>query len=168
LLPPPRTLLPSFEIEETPLLSCQNVESIPEGLEDTVRPTMTPTNGHGSAFASTSRGPDGPHEDIKSARMALYASHALATWGQRMWEFAVGLVMLELRPGSLRLVATSGLLGSLAGFFAGGAVGQYVDRQVHHLSLVWASKSWRRRLGLCLSLKIPSAVISSYPRFFGA
>jgi Ferroportin1 (FPN1) len=68
------------------------------------------------------------HSELRKARLALYASHALATWGQRMWEFAVGLVMLELRPSSLQLVAICGLLGSAARFLAGGAVGEYVDR----------------------------------------
>lgn len=45
-----------------------------------------------------------------------------------MWEFAVGLIMLELQPGSLRLVAISGLLTSAAKCLAGGHVGLYVDR----------------------------------------
>ncbi len=39
------------------------------------------------------------------ARLALYSSHVLAAWGHRSWEFAVGLLMLQLRPGSLALVS---------------------------------------------------------------
>ena len=34
-------------------------------------------------------------------------SHFLSTWGQRGWEFAVGLIMLELHPSSLVLVGAS-------------------------------------------------------------
>jgi hypothetical protein len=32
-----------------------------------------------------------------SVRWALYGSHALSAWGQRMWEFATGLVCIEVR-----------------------------------------------------------------------
>ena len=60
--------------------------------------------------------------------MALYASHALSTWGQRMWEFAVGLLMLRLRPGSLLLVSAFGLVDGGAQVLAGGTVGSYVGR----------------------------------------
>ncbi len=62
------------------------------------------------------------------AWLALYASHALSTWGQRMWEFAVGLLMLQLRPGSLLLVSVFGLIDGGAQVVAGGAVGSYVGR----------------------------------------
>lgn len=30
-------------------------------------------------------------------RRALYASHFLSTWGQRGWEFSIGLIMLKVR-----------------------------------------------------------------------
>ena len=59
---------------------------------------------------------------------ALYCSHGLSAWGQRMWEFDVGLVLLQLQPDSLRLVSLFGLAdGGLQGLL-GGAVGAYVDR----------------------------------------
>lgn len=62
------------------------------------------------------------------ARFAMYASHALSTWGQRMWEFAVGLIMLELYPSSLVLVSAFGLADALAKVFSGSLVGSYIDR----------------------------------------
>lgn len=46
---------------------------------------------------------------IRKARFSLYGSHALAAWGQRSWEFAVGLIMLEVWPQSLVLVSAYGL-----------------------------------------------------------
>lgn len=46
---------------------------------------------------------------VQKARLALYGSHALAAWGQRSWEFAVGLIMLEVWPQSLALVSAYGL-----------------------------------------------------------
>ncbi|KAL3139042.1 hypothetical protein ABBQ32_005843 [Trebouxia sp. C0010 RCD-2024] len=62
------------------------------------------------------------------AKLALYASHALSTWGQRMWEFAVGLIMLELYPSSLVLVSTFGLADGLAKVLSGSFVGGYIDK----------------------------------------
>lgn len=62
------------------------------------------------------------------ARFAMYTSHALSTWGQRMWEFAVGLIMLELYPSSLVLVSAFGLADGLAKVFSGSLVGSYIDR----------------------------------------
>lgn len=70
-----------------------------------------------------------PDEDqALYAKLALYASHALSTWGQRMWEFAVGLIMLELYPSSLVLVSAFGLADGLAKVFSGSFVGRYIDR----------------------------------------
>ena len=66
--------------------------------------------------------------ELLRAWLALYASHALSTWGQRMWEFAVGLLMLELRPGSLLLVSVFGMVDSGAQVLAGGAIGSYIGR----------------------------------------
>ena len=47
---------------------------------------------------------------------------------QRMWEFAIGLILLKLRPGSLALVAAFGLVDSCAQVLAGPFIGAYVDR----------------------------------------
>ena len=57
------------------------------------------------------------------------ASHFLSTWGQRGWEFAVGLIMLELHPSSLALVALWGLLDAALSVLCGAAIGGWVDRQ---------------------------------------
>lgn len=64
-----------------------------------------------------------------SARHALQASHFLSAWSQRGWEFTVGLIMLELHPTSLVLVATWGLLDAALSVIGGAAVGRYVDGQ---------------------------------------
>lgn len=69
------------------------------------------------------------------AQLFLYASHLLSTWGQRMWEFAIGLIMLELYPSSLALVSAYGLVDGLAKVFSGSAIGSYIDRYSIGLSL---------------------------------
>ena len=68
------------------------------------------------------------HDMPLRARFGLYASHALSTWGQRMWEFAVGLIMLDLYPSSLALVSAFGLVDGLAKMLSGSMVGSYIDR----------------------------------------
>ncbi len=62
------------------------------------------------------------------AQSSLYATHWLSTWGQRMWEFAIGLIMLEMYPSSLAWVSAFGLVDSLAKVFSGSFVGSYIDR----------------------------------------
>ena len=62
------------------------------------------------------------------ALTAIYLSHGLSAWGQRMWEFDIGLLLLQLQPESLRLVSIFGLAdGGLQGLL-GGSVGAYIDR----------------------------------------
>jgi hypothetical protein len=53
-----------------------------------------------------------------------------STWGERAWEFAVGLIMLELHPSSLLYVSLFGLLDAAVLVVFGAAVGAYVDRWV--------------------------------------
>ena len=62
------------------------------------------------------------------AKMSLYASHLMSTWGQRMWEFAVGLIMLEMYPSTLALVSAFGLVDGLAKVLSGSFLGSYIDR----------------------------------------
>jgi len=59
---------------------------------------------------------------------ALLASHALAMSGWRMWEFAVALVLAELYPSSLSLVAAYGLADDVVRVASGSALGRFVDR----------------------------------------
>lgn len=54
---------------------------------------------------------------------------------QRSWEFLVGLVLLELFPRTLTLVAAFGVVDGLALVVFGGAVGEYVDR----CGLLWSA-----------------------------
>ncbi|KAL2633833.1 hypothetical protein R1flu_005312 [Riccia fluitans] len=65
----------------------------------------------------------------------LYWSHFLSRWGDRMWEFAVGLLMITIWPDSLLLTAVYGLTeaASIAAF--GVVVGNWVDR-THRLKVV--------------------------------
>ena len=76
--------------------------------------------------------PDLPQADRPLyAKSALYTSHFLSTWGQRMWEFAIGLIMLELYPSSLALVSTFGLVDGGVQIVSGAWLGSYVDRSVN-------------------------------------
>ncbi len=68
-----------------------------------------------------------------------------------MWEFAIGLILLELRPGSLALVSAFGLVDSGAQVIAGPHIGAYIDRSDSHMKLsyiVWGLASF----GICASV----------------
>lgn len=59
----------------------------------------------------------------------LYASYAMAAWAWRGWEFIVALVLIELYPDSLAVVAAYGLMDDLVRVFFGASVGEYLDRR---------------------------------------
>ena len=71
---------------------------------------------------------------------------------QRMWEFSIGLILLELRPDSLALVALFGLVDSLAKVIAGPYIGAYVDGYV--MLLLYCRNTHPRR-SICLCCSIP-------------
>ncbi|KAL8517147.1 hypothetical protein ACS0TY_015384 [Phlomoides rotata] len=58
----------------------------------------------------------------------LYIGHFLARWGARMWEFSVGLYMINVWPDSLLLAATYGVVESASTALLGPLVGQWVDK----------------------------------------
>lgn len=73
-------------------------------------------------------------DGIHKAQYTLFASHALSAWGQRAWEFLVGLVMLEIArspsgESSLILVSAFGVVDSVAVTAFAGRVGAWIDRQ---------------------------------------
>ncbi|KAL5740283.1 hypothetical protein ACOSQ2_029463 [Xanthoceras sorbifolium] len=57
----------------------------------------------------------------------LYIGHFLARWGARMWEFSVGLYMINVWPDSL-LLAIYGAVESASVALFGPIIGQWVDR----------------------------------------
>lgn len=58
----------------------------------------------------------------------LYAGHALARWGTRMWEFSVGLYMIRIWPGSLLFTAIYGVVEASTVAVFGPMVGTLVDK----------------------------------------
>ena len=58
----------------------------------------------------------------------IYFSHFLSAWSDRMWEFAVALFLIEVRPASMTLVSVYGLIMGLAVFLLGPIVGDAIDR----------------------------------------
>lgn len=61
-------------------------------------------------------------------RLFVYLSHALSTWGDRMWSFGVGLFMVIISPESLRVTAVYGLSVGSAVLLFGALVGDWIDR----------------------------------------
>ncbi|KAL7265635.1 hypothetical protein ACSBR1_003426 [Camellia fascicularis] len=58
----------------------------------------------------------------------LYVGHFLARWGARMWEFSVGLYMIDVWPDSLLLAALYGVVESASAVMFGPLIGQWVDK----------------------------------------
>ncbi|CAN6221066.1 unnamed protein product [Urochloa humidicola] len=76
----------------------------------------------------SSCGSSGWPEPDASLLRRLYAGHALARWGARMWEFSVGLYMIRIWPGSLLFTAIYGVVESASVAVFGPMVGTLVDK----------------------------------------
>ncbi|KAK9290110.1 hypothetical protein L1049_008274 [Liquidambar formosana] len=63
-----------------------------------------------------------------SISTCLYVGHFLARWSGRMWEFAVGLYMINLWPDSLLFAAIYGVVEAASTALFGPIIGQWVDR----------------------------------------
>ncbi|XP_062024165.1 solute carrier family 40 member 2-like [Rosa rugosa] len=58
----------------------------------------------------------------------LYVGHFLARWGTRMWDFSVGLYMINIWPDSLLFAAIYGAVESASTALFGPIIGHWVDR----------------------------------------
>ncbi len=65
---------------------------------------------------------------------------------QRMWEFSTGLILLDLHPDSLALIALFGLVDSLGQVLAGPYVGAYIDRHVLPYMVAPKHRLWGKRM----------------------
>ncbi|XP_074856902.1 ferroportin [Carettochelys insculpta] len=63
-----------------------------------------------------------------SAKFLLYLGHALSTWGDRMWHFAVSVFLVELYGNSLLLTAVYGLIVAGSVLLLGAIIGDWVDK----------------------------------------
>ena len=57
----------------------------------------------------------------------IYLSRALSAWGDRIWDFALGIFMNLINPESLRLAAIQGFLINISVIVFGSAVGNWID-----------------------------------------
>ncbi|KAH7510567.1 hypothetical protein FEM48_ZijujUnG0111600 [Ziziphus jujuba var. spinosa] len=92
----------------------------------------------------------------------LYVAHFLARWGARMWEFSVGLYMINVWPDSLLFAAIYGVLESASTAVFGPIVGQWVDRltykKVLQLWLVTKNLSFIIAGGTVIALLVHSSL----------
>ena len=60
----------------------------------------------------------------------FYASRALSSWGDRLWDFGCGVFMAKLDPlESLRLVGLYGLISCVSMSLSGASIGNWIDGQ---------------------------------------
>ncbi|XP_054783353.1 solute carrier family 40 member 2-like isoform X2 [Prosopis cineraria] len=100
----------------------------------------------------------------------LYVGHFLARWGARMWEFSVGLYMINVWPDSLLFAALYGAIESASTAFFGPLVGRLVDRlayvQVLQLWLVMQNISFLiAGITVVALLVYPSLRFTNFPCF---
>ncbi|CAF2056921.1 unnamed protein product [Rotaria magnacalcarata] len=61
-------------------------------------------------------------------KVFLYIAMGLSAWGDRMWNFAVGIYFISLNRDNLQSVALNGVAINLAVILFGGAIGDWIDR----------------------------------------
>lgn len=95
----------------------------------------------------------------------LYVGHFLARWGARMWEFSVGLYMINVWPDSLLLAAVYGVVESASTALFGPLIGQWVDKlsyiQVLQLWLLSQNLSFLVAGGGVLAILVYTGLMSS-------
>ncbi|XP_008782583.1 solute carrier family 40 member 1 isoform X1 [Phoenix dactylifera] len=95
----------------------------------------------------------------------MYVGHFLARWGARMWEFSVGLYMINIWPDSLLFTALYGVVESSSTALFGPIVGAWVDRltylQVLRLWLVTQNFSFMVAGGSVTALLIYHHLMST-------
>ena len=58
----------------------------------------------------------------------IYVSRALSAWGDRIWDFALGIFMNLIAPESLRLAAIQGFVINISVIIFGSFIGNWIDR----------------------------------------
>lgn len=71
---------------------------------------------------------EGARDFFTSAKFLIYMGHALSTWGDRMWNFAVAVFLVELYGNSLLLTAVYGLVVAGSVLLLGAIIGDWVDK----------------------------------------
>ena len=79
-----------------------------------------------------------PAPAIRSQRRSLYLSYAFASFGDRAWEFASLVFIVELFPTTLLYASIFGVVETIAGLLAGPYIGAWIDRN-QRLPVVRAS-----------------------------
>ncbi|CAK9294919.1 unnamed protein product [Gordionus sp. m RMFG-2023] len=69
----------------------------------------------------------GYKEKLCSIHYLLYYTHAITSWGNRMWRFSVGLFLVQMTK-SLRLTAIYGFSSSVTILIFGAIIGKWIDR----------------------------------------
>ncbi|KAI3474255.1 hypothetical protein Pfo_029043 [Paulownia fortunei] len=106
-----------------------------------------------------------PPSFSSSLLVNLYVGHFLARWGARMWEFSVGLYMINVWPDSLLLAAAYGVVESASTALLGPFIGQWVDKlsykQVLQLWLLSQNLSFMVAGGAVVAILIYADLMSA-------
>lgn len=100
----------------------------------------------------------------------MYLGHFLARWGARMWEFSVGLYMINIWPDSLLFTAVYGVVEATSTALFGPFIGKWVDQltymQVLRLWLLTQNLSFLVAGGTVIALLIYEGFRFTAPAVF--
>ncbi|XP_020267729.1 solute carrier family 40 member 1 isoform X2 [Asparagus officinalis] len=100
----------------------------------------------------------------------MYMGHFLARWGARMWEFSVGLYMINIWPDSLLFTAVYGVVEAASTALFGPLIGKLVNQltyiQVLRLWLLTQNLSFLVAGGTVIALLVCDGFRFSAPTVF--
>ena len=110
--------------KETSLLRKYGVEEKHYGSEATaaVKGQNLKENDHEVNNSHTSKGTP------SKMPWEIYLSRALSAWGDRIWDFSLGIFMNKLAPESLRLAAIQGFVVNVSVIIFGSFIGNWIDK----------------------------------------
>ena len=120
-----------------PSLDCSNHESKDESPRSEIEESNYDTNDAQIASLLQVQIPEKTPDDEEAIKhiptvnkipWQIYLSRVLSAWGDRIWDFALGIFMNLICPESLRLAAIQGFLINISVILFGSAVGNWIDK----------------------------------------
>ena len=117
--------------------------TIPAGIDEEVNPFDSAPDSENNDSLPYSPSPlsDVPIHDpisdgvFKQSKYYLYFTYFFSAWGDRMWEFAVIVFIMDLYPGTLLYASLFGLVEKLAAILGGPSVGRRIDKNDRLVSM---------------------------------
>lgn len=99
-------------------------------------------------------------------RWYIYSSYFFCSFGDRTWEFASVVFMMELFPGTLLYAALFGLLEAVTGILSGPTIGTYIDShdRLHTIRTALVGQDLSIAAASCVYFLALTVHVESYAR----